>query len=151
VERIALRIREAVSSDVGAMLRLYELGDRASDEAFTLDEGVEHLVRMQRNPALRVYVACEGNLVVGTYELLVMENMAKRGRRSGVVEDVMVMPEYRGRGVGKAMMQDAMERCRVAGCYKMTLSSNQMREGAHRFYDALGFRRHGVSFHVDLD
>jgi len=146
-----LKIREATSNDVAAMLKLYELGDRASDEAFTLDEGVAHLDMMQRNPALRVYVACDGEPVVGTYELLIMENMAKRGRRSGVVEDVMVLPEYRGRGVGKAMMQDAMERCRAAGCYKLTLSSNQMREGAHRFYDALGFTRHGYSFRVELD
>ncbi|MBB5055643.1 GNAT superfamily N-acetyltransferase [Granulicella aggregans] len=146
-----LAIREAVASDVAAMLKLYELGDRASDEAFTLDEGVAHLEMMQRNPALRVYVACDGDVVVGTYELLIMENMAKRGRRSGIVEDVMVLPEYRGRGVGKAMMQDAMDRCSAAGCYKLTLSSNRMREGAHRFYDALGFTRHGYSFRVELD
>lgn len=145
-----LMIREATSGDVAAMLKLYELGDRASEEAFTVEEGVAHLAMMQQNPALNAYVALNGDVVVGTYELLIMENMARRGRRSGVVEDVMVLPDHRGRGVGKAMMQDAMERCRTAGCYKMTLSSNQMREGAHRFYDALGFQRHGMSFHVDL-
>ena len=146
----SLKIREAMSSDVAALLKLYELGDRASDEAFTVEECMAHLAMMHCSPVLRVYVARDGDLVVGTYELLIMENMAKRGRRSGVVEDVMVLPEYRGRGVGKAMMQDAMERCRAAGCYKLTLSSNRMREGAHRFYDALGFTRHGYSFRVEI-
>jgi ribosomal protein S18 acetylase RimI-like enzyme len=52
--------------------------------------------------------------------------------------------------VGTAMMQDAMERCRQAGCYKMMLSSNANRESAHAFYDSLEFARHGFSFRVDL-
>jgi len=30
----------------------------------------------------------------------------------------------------------------------MTLSSNIAREGAHAFYDSLGFQRHGYSFLV---
>ena len=49
-------------------------------------------------------------------------------------------------GVGKAMMEHAREQCRLAGCYKLALSSNLRREAAHRFYEALGFERHGYSF-----
>ncbi|WP_263376153.1 GNAT family N-acetyltransferase [Granulicella aggregans] len=147
---IGLQIREAASEDVAAMLRLYAAGDFATKDAFTVEEAVSHLQAMQRQPSMQVFVACDGEAVVGTYELFIMDNMAKRGRRSGVVEDVMVLPEYRGRGVGRAMMQDAMERCRRAGCYKLTLSSNLSREEAHRFYDALGFTRHGYSFVVEL-
>jgi GNAT superfamily N-acetyltransferase len=43
-------------------------------------------------------------------------------------------------------MEHARQQCRAAGCYKMALSSNLNRESAHRFYDALGFERHGYSF-----
>ena len=43
-------------------------------------------------------------------------------------------------------MEHAREQCRAAGCYKMALSSNLKREGAHAFYDSLGFERHGYSF-----
>jgi GNAT superfamily N-acetyltransferase len=79
-----------------------------------------------------------------------MDNMAKRGRRSGIVEDVAVDPQYQGRGIGRAMMQHALEQCRRADCYKLVLSSNLKREDAHRFYDSLGFKRHGYSFRVEL-
>ena len=48
------------------------------------------------------------------------------------------------------MMQHAREECRSAGCYKLTLSSGLPREGAHRFYDSLGFERHGYSFLMRL-
>ena len=37
----------------------------------------------------------------------------------------------------------------AAGCYKMALSSNLKREAAHRFYDSLGFGRHGYSFLIE--
>jgi hypothetical protein len=40
-------------------------------------------------------------------------------------------------------MGHACEECRLAGCYKLTLSSGLPREGAHRFYESLGFERHG--------
>jgi GNAT superfamily N-acetyltransferase len=48
--------------------------------------------------------------------------------------------------VGRAMMAHAIEQCRKAGCYKLALSSNLKREDAHRFYESLGFERHGYSF-----
>jgi len=35
------------------------------------------------------------------------------------------------------MMEHAIAECRKAGCYKLALSSNVKREGAHRFYESL--------------
>jgi len=48
------------------------------------------------------------------------------------------------------MMAHALEECRRAGCYKLALSSKVKRDGAHRFYESLGFERHGYSFAVFL-
>jgi GNAT superfamily N-acetyltransferase len=48
------------------------------------------------------------------------------------------------------MMQHAMQIAAEHGCYKLALTSNVRREGAHAFYDRLGFERHGVSFVVAL-
>jgi len=62
----------------------------------------------------------------------------------------VVESSHRGRGVGRAMMRFAMERCADAGCYKMALSTNLRREGAHHFYAALGFAQHGLSFSVGI-
>jgi len=67
-----------------------------------------------------------------------------------VVEDVAVLPAWQGHGIGRAMMEHARAQCRTAGCYKLSLSSNLKREAAHRFYDALGFERHGYSFQVSV-
>jgi GNAT superfamily N-acetyltransferase len=67
-----------------------------------------------------------------------------------VVEDVAVLPSMQGKGIGRVMMEHARSECRRAGCYKLALSSNLKRTDAHRFYDSLGFERHGFSFVTDF-
>jgi GNAT superfamily N-acetyltransferase len=142
-------IREAVDGDIAAILDLYVAAGIA-EASFSVDEGREHLARLREYPSYRVFVAVTDGVLVGTYELLIMDNLAKRGAKSGVVEDVAVDPRMQGRGIGRAMMLHAMERCREAGCYKLALSSNAKREEAHRFYESLGFERHGYSFRVEI-
>ena len=143
-------IREASEDDIPAILDLYSSAGITADAAFTVEEGREHLKTFKRYPSLRVFVAIIDENVAGTYELLIMDKLAKRGKRSGIVEDVAVSPGHRGRGIGRAMMMHAREQCRQAGCYKLTLSSNFKREEAHRFYDALDFERHGYSFRTEV-
>lgn len=143
-------IRPATEQDLPALLTLYQAAGIDGERAFTMEEAVAHFAVLQRYPYFRVFVAVEGAAVVGTYELVILDNMAKRGRRSGVVEDVAVHPDHQGHGIGRTMMHHALEQCRLAGCYKMTLSSNLKREDAHRFYDSLGFTRHGYSFQIEL-
>lgn len=67
-----------------------------------------------------------------------------------VVEDVVVDIEFQSQGIGRQMMEYAIETCRKNGCYKMTLSSNLKRERAHRFYENLGFEKHGYSFLIEI-
>ncbi|HUP64287.1 MAG TPA: GNAT family N-acetyltransferase [Thermoanaerobaculia bacterium] len=57
----------------------------------------------------------------------------------------------RGRaGIGRRLLELAMEKAAEAGCYKLVLSSNSRRTDAHRFYENLGFERHGISFAVAI-
>ena len=145
-----IRFREASDDDIPAILQLYSAAEITAEESFTIEEARDQLAIFRRYPSFRVFVALIDNVIVGTYELLIMDNLAKRGKKSGVVEDVAVDPACQGRGIGRAMMEHAREQCRQAGCYKFVLSSNLKREDAHRFYDALGFKRHGFSFLMEL-
>jgi GNAT superfamily N-acetyltransferase len=141
-----LVIRKALKEDLAAILALYEgLGD-------ILDVPTAERIfeRMQRYPNYALYAAVVDAKIIGTFALLIMDNLAHKGTPSGIVEDVVVSSQWRGQGVGKQMMQFAMEQCKQAGCYKLMLSSNLKREAAHRFYESLGFQRHGYSFQVLL-
>jgi GNAT superfamily N-acetyltransferase len=86
---------------------------------------------------------------VGTFALMVMDNLAHRGAPSAIVEDLCVDEGMRRQGVGRAMMAFAMSYAEANGCYKLALSSSSTRARAHDFYRSLGFSQHGVSFGVD--
>ena len=140
-----VEIRDACEDDLPAVLHILAESGIDGGESFTPDEAREHFARIRR-PGLRLLVAVVEGEIVGTYALAIMERLGKRGTPAGVVEDVAVLPSRQGQGIGRAMMKHALEACRRAGCYKLALSSNLKREDAHRFYDSLGFERHGFSF-----
>ncbi|HEY4244707.1 MAG TPA: GNAT family N-acetyltransferase [Kofleriaceae bacterium] len=137
-------IRQATEHDVEHILRLYRAAGIEAD-GFTPDEARAHFATFARYPSYRLFVTDD---LTGTYALLVMDNLAKRGARSAIVEDVAVDPAHQGRGIGRALMEHARAEAERAGCYKLVLSSNAARESAHRFYESLGFARHGVSFAI---
>jgi GNAT superfamily N-acetyltransferase len=141
-----IEIRDATDEDLPGILRV--LADSGIDggHSFSVDEARAHLKKIRAWPQFRLLAVVSGGEVVGTYSLVIMEKLGKRGTPAGVVEDVAVAPGRQGQGIGRAMMAHAIEECRKAGCYKLALSSNVKREGAHRFYESLGFTRHGYSF-----
>jgi GNAT superfamily N-acetyltransferase len=107
-----------------------------------------HYRRFKQYPNYRLFVAELNGAIVGTFALLIMDNLAHLGTPSGVVEDVVVTADLRGKGIGRRMMETALAICRESGCYKMALSSNLKREAAHAFYESLDFEKHGYSFRV---
>jgi GNAT superfamily N-acetyltransferase len=100
------------------------------------------------DPNYKIYGAKYNGKIVGTFSLAIMDNIAHLGKSSGLVEDVVVDKNMRSKGIGKKMMEYAIEICRNNNCYKMSLSSNIKRERAHNFYEKLGFEKHGYSFSI---
>ena len=146
-----LTIRRATESDLPALLRLYAQPGMNDGQALPVHAAAEIMGRMATYPEYAVYVAAASDgTIVGTFALLVMDDFAHLGAPSAVVEDVCVDGQLRGRGIGRAMMNFAMEFARERRCYKLTLSSNAARDGAHAFYRSLGFEQHGLSFHVQI-
>jgi GNAT superfamily N-acetyltransferase len=147
---VNLQIRAATEADLPSILALY-VDVEDGGPVLSIEEARPIFARTRNYPDYGIYVAVLDGSIVGTFELLIMDNLAHMGAPSGVLEDIVVHRDWRGKGVGKQMVQFAMDRCRERGCYKLALSSNLKREAAHRFYDRLGFQRHGYSFVVELD
>ena len=144
-------MREANAADIPAVLGLYAQPDLDDGKVLTDDEGVALFERFGRYPDYTLYVAEQDHGIVGSFALLVMDNLGHLGSPSGIVEDVVVAPDRQGHGIGQAMMRFALERAYEKRCYKLMLSSNAKRARAHAFYESLGYERHGYSFRVDLE
>jgi GNAT superfamily N-acetyltransferase len=143
---VSVLIRLAVESDLSWLLDMYAALDLVPEPRLDADTAIERFRRMCSYPDYRVYVCEQAGVAVGTFSLLLVDGLAHGGRPHGIVEDVVVTQGLRGCGLGRTMMQFAMARCAEAGCYKMGLSSHLRREDAHRFYEGLGFDRHGYSY-----
>jgi GNAT superfamily N-acetyltransferase len=147
----SVTVRKADAADIPAVLALYAQPDLDDGKVLAVDQAVALLARFSRYPDYTLYVVEQDHEIVGSFALLVMDNLGHLGAPSGIVEDVVVAPARQGAGIGVAMMRFALEHCRQRRCYKLVLSSNAKRVRAHAFYESLGFERHGYSFRIDLD
>ncbi len=143
------QLRAAAADDLGEVLRLYAQPDFYDGEVPSVAQAQEVFARMSRYPDYGLYVVENAeSRIVGTFALLVMDNIGHMGRPSAIVEDVAVDPALHGQGLGRWMMAQALDLARGKQCYKLVLSSNLKREKAHAFYRALDFEQHGYSFRV---
>lgn len=145
-----LHVRVSTLADLPAILALLAQPALDDGQVLSLSEAERLWRRIHRNPDHRIHVALEGEVVVGSFALLVMDNLAHLGAPSAVIEDVVVDPRRQGRGIGRAMLRHALALASARGCYKAVLSSNLRRTRAHAFYESLDFERHGYSFRTDL-
>lgn len=81
----------------------------------------------------------ETGTLCGTLLGVVFEDICGDCRPILLVENVAVLPEYQGKGVGKAMFQEIERWGKEQDCHYEMLVSGLQRTGAHKFYNALGF------------
>lgn len=89
-------------------------------------------------PGCALLLASIGGTVVGSLTLVVFQ--IPTGVRA-IVEDVVVDSASRGRGVGSALVAEALEIARAAGARSVDLTSRPSREAANRLYARSGFAR----------
>ncbi|MCY7370079.1 MAG: GNAT family N-acetyltransferase [Polaromonas sp.] len=148
MDSATVSFREASSADLEALLGLYALLEFKPALSLSMEAARARFQRYKEYPNYRIYVAELGEVVVGTFALIIVDSIAHCGKPFAVVEDVVVSQDCQGRGIGKRMMEFAMCRCKEFGCYKLTLSSHLKRQIAHSFYESLGFEKHGFSFFI---
>ena len=144
-------IRRAELEDIRSIISLYSEIDFPGEESLSPEKARSQFLRIQSYPDYNIYVAVHEGQIVGTFALLIIDNLAHNGAPSAVIEDVVVGREWQHRGIGRQMMDYVVRRCREAECYKLMFSSNAVRKEAHKFYESLGFKRHGYSFRVELE
>lgn len=103
------------------------------------------LTHLTDYPDYHVYLAEADNKIVGTLALCILYSVPN-GIPSAIVENVVVARTWRRQGVGRQLMQFAIDQSRRKGCFEITLSSRMNNEAAHRFYESLGLCKKGYTF-----
>lgn len=61
------------------------------------------------------------------------------GTKVAILEDMVVSPRARGKGIGSTLIEEAMVHARNKGCGRITLLTDQHNQRAQRFYAQHGF------------
>lgn len=134
-------IRTARPEDVAAILRLIrglaEYEKLAHEVVAT--EAALHGTLFGDRPAAEVLLAEAGGQPVGL--ALFFQNYSTFLARPGIyLEDLFVEPAFRGRGIGKALLQAVARLAVQRGCGRFEWSVLDWNVPAIRFYEALGAR-----------
>lgn len=104
--------------------------------------------KIKLGPGNRILVAInEAGKVVGSTTLMIEQKFIHQGGLVGHIEDVVTHKDFRGMGVGKALVRHATDTARNAGCYKIILNCT---EENREFYEKIGFKQHGIEMRIDL-
>jgi GNAT superfamily N-acetyltransferase len=93
-----------------------------------------------------VLVAQSGEKVVGICQVMVFQHFQHAGGWCCELESVHVREDLRGQGIGSAMLAAAEDLARERGCYRVQLTSRNVRENAHRFYRDNGYAQNSQGF-----
>ncbi len=104
-----------------------------------------------KRPDEILLVAVENRRIVGTNHILIFRHLARALKPAAIIENMVVDARARGAGVGQKLMDAALKIARRCGCYKLCLTSNRKRPGAHRFYEKFGMRRTHYGFTMYFD
>ncbi|MGL4975785.1 MAG: GNAT family N-acetyltransferase [Bosea sp. (in: a-proteobacteria)] len=133
-------IREATTSDLTALLDLYK-HLHSDDVPLAPTKAEEAWAGLLASGLMKVFVAdCEGALV-SSCTMAIIPNMTRGARPYGVVENVVTNRNWRKKGLGRAVLAQAMEAAWRVGCYKVMLATGSKQPETLRFYETAGFTK----------
>jgi GNAT superfamily N-acetyltransferase len=133
-------IEFATAADLDAMADLLaELFTLESDFQPERDKQLRGLRLILENPQIgRLFVLRGGGSVVGMANALITISTAE-GRPVLLLEDVILKAAYRGRGLGRRLVEHVLAWAAGAGMTRVTLLADQDNAPALAYYERLGF------------
>ncbi|NNC64790.1 MAG: GNAT family N-acetyltransferase [Gammaproteobacteria bacterium] len=140
----SLEIREADFADAADAGAIVTVLDSYASDPVGGGEPLADDVRERLVPALRgqpntlVLLARDGDTPVGL-AVCFFGFSTFRARPLLNVHDLAVIPGYRGRGIGRALLKEVEARARDCGCCKLTLEVQDDNLTARGLYENFGF------------
>jgi GNAT superfamily N-acetyltransferase len=97
---------------------------------------------------IKIVIKEKGNEIVRAF-LYLMHN-GQHSEPFGLMEDVFVEEEFRGKGHGKIIVEKVIEEARNRNCYKLICTSRYSKPKVHEMYLSLGFEEQGKEFRINF-
>ncbi|MBT2249505.1 GNAT family N-acetyltransferase [Arthrobacter sp. BHU FT2] len=147
VERGTFRLRYATREDLPAIVQL--LADDALGAGREAGQDMEPYGRafdaIDADPRHLLVVGElvprgeAAGAVIATFQLSFLPGISRHGAWRSQIEGVRVAASLRSLGLGKLMVEWAIDESRRQGCSLVQLTTHKTRTAAQRFYQRLGF------------
>lgn len=140
-------VRPMERADVGAAVAIVMAGTLAvgAEDPAREDDYWAAVLETRRRRGDVLVAEVDGE-VVGVTQVMVFPHFQHTGGWCAELESVHVREDHRGRGIGAALLGAAETLARERGCYRIQLTSRNVRVDAHRFYVANGFEQNSQGF-----
>ena len=88
--------------------------------------------------------------LLGFLQITYIPNLTLQGGWRAQLEGVRVSTSKRSTGIGKSLVEHAIEGAKIRGSLMVQLTSNNTRQDALRFYQSLGFKPSHVGFKLSI-
>jgi L-amino acid N-acyltransferase YncA len=143
---MSLLIRIAGVEDVPAIVVIYASHVLTSAATFEMEPPDADEVDRRMHTVIEggfPYLVAEVDGMVAGYAYA-SPFRAREAYRFMVEDSVYVRAEYAGRGVGRELLKELMERCRVMGCHQMIAVIGGVNPASVAMHAAMGFAHVGV-------
>ncbi len=134
-------VERAQTTDIPELVKLLSiLFEQEVEFIPDTDAQQRGLSQIIQNPSLgAILVLREGVAIQGMVNLLFTISTAL-GDRVALLEDMVISPGIRRKGVGSLLLEQALAFAHSEGCKRITLLTDRDNFPAHRFYEKHGFR-----------
>ena len=121
-----MKIRELAKSDYNQVI---ELWTKSLSNKFDNEINTDHI----SDPSSITLVSVDNNTITGVASLYIIKKLT---RTLGLIEDVVVNENYRGKGIGKKLVEKLIGIAADKKCDKTVLNSSKQNS---EFYKKIGF------------
>jgi len=134
------RVREARNTDIPGMVELLgHLFKQEADFVPAPEKQRRALKLILAQPAMgRVFVLTQGTELLGMISLLFTISTAEGGKAAWL-EDLVIRPDKRGKGLGTRLLRAAIDWAQREGLARITLLTDTDNKGARSLYSRHGF------------
>jgi N-acetylglutamate synthase-like GNAT family acetyltransferase len=134
-KNIEIIIRDAEKDDCEAIARLLaELGYPNTPQF-----AAKKINRLSKKINNRILIATVDSMIVGALSLHIVPLLHQAGDLCRVTA-IIVSKDYRGKSIGRRLMEIAEAYAQSNGCIKVEITSGDHRNEAHSFYRQIGYK-----------